>query len=152
MRGVLCSHDYGILGKKYPCPICEYDYDPGFGYLFRPCPRCGYLPEEWAIQTVILGLSLALKTSQGKIRKVLANEMGLNPETLKRWQYKGVKKNVDELIDRFSDAVRVFINREENREKITKMIEEQDRWYQEALERSSTQPPPPPQRGGEGQP
>jgi hypothetical protein len=135
MRGVLCGHDYGILGKKYPCPICEYEYDPGFGYLFRPCPSCGYLPEEWPIHTVILGLSLALKTSQGKIRKALAKEMVLDPETLKRWQYKGVKKNVDEVIDRFIRAVRVFINREENREKIKKRIEEYERWYKRVVQR-----------------
>jgi len=131
--GVLCGHDYGILGKKYPCPICEYEYDPGFGYLFRPCPRCGYQPEEWPIDTVILDLSLALNISQGKIRKALAKEMGVEPETLKRWQYRGVKKNVDEVIDRFSRAVRFFIEREEIREKIKKKIEKYEKWYNEVF-------------------
>ncbi len=141
MGGVLCGHDYGILGKRYPCPICGYEYDPGFGYLFRPCPRCGYLPGEWPIHTVILGLSLALRTSQGKIRKALAKEMGVDPETLKRWQYKGVKKKVDEVIGLFSKAVRVFIEREENREKIEKKIEDYEKWYNEVFNK---QPPPPP--------
>lgn len=133
MGGVLCGHDYGILGKKYPCPICEYEYDPGFGYLFRPCPRCGYLPEEWPINTVISYISLTLNTSQGKIRKALAKEMGIDPEKLKRWQYKGVKRKVDEVIDLFSRAVRVFIEREENREKIEKKIEKYEKWYKEVF-------------------
>jgi len=133
MGGVLCGHDYGILGKKYPCPICEYKYDPGFGYLFRPCPRCGYQPEEWPIDSVIFDISRTLNTSQGKIRKALAEEMGVAPETLKRWQYQGVKKNVEEVIDRFSRAVRVFIEREEIREKIEKKIEKYEKWYNEVF-------------------
>ena len=152
MGGVLCGHDYGILGKRYPCPICEYEYDPGSGYLFRPCPSCGYLPEEWPIHTVIFGLSLALNTSQGEIRKALAKEIGVDPKTLKKWQYKGVKKNVDEVIDRFRKAVRVFIERGENRRKIEKEVEKYEKWYKEALEKPSTQPLLPPRRGDEGQP
>jgi len=151
MGGVLCGHDYGILGKRYPCPICGYEYDPGFGYLFRPCPSCGYLPEEWPIHTVIFSLSLALNTSQGKIRKALAKEVGVDQETLKRWQYKGVKKKVEEVIDLFSKAVRAFINIEENREKIEKKIEKYEKWYKEVLEKSSKQPLLPPRRGDEGQ-
>jgi hypothetical protein len=133
MRGVLCGHDYGVLGKKFPCPICEYEYDPGFGYHLRPCPRCGHDPEDWPIRTVISDLSFTLKTSQGKIRKALAKEMGVEPETLKRWQYKGVKKNVEEVIDRFSRAVRAFIKREENKDKIEKKIEEYEKWYKKVF-------------------
>jgi hypothetical protein len=129
--GVLCGHDYGILGERYPCPICGYEYDLGSGYLSRPCPRCGYHLEEWPIDAVIFYLSHALETSQGKIRKALAKEMGVDQETLKRWQYKGVKKKVDEVIDRFSKAVRVFIDREESREKIKKKTEKYERWYKE---------------------
>ena len=151
MGGVLCGHDYGVLGVRYPCPICGYKYDPGFGYLFRPCPRCGHHPEEWPIRAVISDLSFTLKTSQGKIRKALAEEMGVDPETLKRWQYKGVKKKVDEVISRFSNAVRVFINREENRRGIEKKIEKYEKWYKEVLEKSSKQPLLPPRRGDEGQ-
>jgi len=146
MQGVLCGHDYGILGKKYPCPICEYEYDPGFGYYFRPCPRCGHDPEEWPTRAVISDLSFTLKTSQGKIRKALAEEMGVDKETLKRWQYKGVKKNVDEVIDLFRKAVRVFIEKEENKRKIDKKIEKYEKWYNEVLMETNTRPLPLPQR------
>jgi uncharacterized protein (DUF2344 family) len=84
---------------------------------------------------VIFGLSLALNTSQGKIRKALAKEMGVDQETLKRWQYRGVKKKVDEVISRFSNAVRVFIDREENRENIEKRVEKYEKWYNEVFNR-----------------
>ncbi len=150
MRGVLCGHDYGVLGKRYPCPICGYEYDPGFGYFFRPCPRCGHRPEEWPIRAVISDLSFTLKTSQGKIRKALAKEMGVDPETLKRWQYKGARKNFDEVIDRFKKAVRIFVEREENKRKIEKNIKKYETWYNEELNKASTQPPPLPQQEAGG--
>jgi ribosome-associated translation inhibitor RaiA len=43
------------------------------------------------------------------------------------------RKNVDEVIDRFSKAVRVFIEREEIREKIEKKIEKYEKWYKEVF-------------------
>jgi hypothetical protein len=120
-----------------PCPICGYEYEAITSYCYlRSCPRCGYHPEEWPIDTVIFYLSRALNTSQGKIRKVLAKEMGVEPETLKRWQYRGVRKNLDEVIDRFGKAVRVFINREENRGKIEAKTEKYEKWYNEEFKSS----------------
>jgi len=135
MRGVLCGDNYGVLGKKYPCPICGYEYDLGSGYLSRPCPRCGYCPEGWPIDAVVFNLSRTLNKSQGKIRKALAEEMGVDLETLKRWQYNGVKRSVDEVMDRFGKAVRAFIDREENRGKIEKMVEKYEKWYSEMVKR-----------------
>jgi hypothetical protein len=116
------------------CLICGYGYEIITSYCYiRSCPRCGYHPEEWPIDTVIFDLSRALRASQGKIRKALAKEMGVEPETLKRWQYRGVKKNVDEVINLFSRAVRAFIDREENRKKIEEKTEKYEKWYNESF-------------------
>ncbi len=61
-----------------------------------------------------------------------------------------MRKKVGEVIEIFRRAVRIFVEREENRRKIEKEIEKYEKWYNEELNKASTQPLPLPRREAGG--